>query len=338
MRRLLTALLISALLWPVQGGGSVAGAQSPSAEPEVARGVSLKPTPESPRRSKSGTFLEFGAISLGKPVDDVVVLRSTFETDMQIALYTADAMPAVGGGFGFGARTDKPTQVGAWLTVTPAVVRVPAGGSVRAALRLVVPLGAQGGEYVGGVIAEAVDQGAASGVQTRTRFAMAVYLRVPGAEPGATPGRGNPDGKLQVLAVTSRFDGSRACPAVRYRNDSQDIVDPQVSITTSGLFGRGGTITRQRTGALLPGAEAEVRLACVRRPAGPGSLSVTLTSPRGGGSQTLDYRYYPRSLLSALLLLLLAIVLFLVLSARAYRRGRMRDNGPRTGPQGATWS
>lgn len=329
MRRALVLALLAGLgLSPL-----AAAAPSPSPSPSVlapARGISVTPDPASPRRSKSGSFLELGTVSRGVRVADVVVVRSTFDSPRDVALYAADASPAVGGGFGFSGRSDRMTQVGAWLRVERSMVRVPPQGQVRVPVTLRVPPEVQGGEYVGAVIAEPVDQGPSTGVQTRTRFAMAVYLRVPGGPVGATPGRGRPDGTLQLLGVDPRFDGSRACPVVRLRNDSQDIVDPQVSVRAEGLLGSGSSYRRTRTAAVLPGSTAAVPLPCLRRPLGPGSIDIRIRSPRGDGYRAVDFIWLPASLVfaSLLLLLLLAGLGVAVLRGRRRQDDDAKDGAP----------
>ncbi|GAC1611468.1 MAG: hypothetical protein NVS3B26_24640 [Mycobacteriales bacterium] len=319
-------VVLQALLLGISGlslAPTAMAASSPNPTPSAPQGVSVTPATDSPHRSKSGSFLELGTVVLGQPVHDVVLVRSTFDRPQQVSLYGADAQPAVGGGFGFAASSDKETQVGAWLRLTPTSVSVPAHGQVRVLATVTVPQGTSGGEYVGGVVAEPVEQGPVSAIQTRFRFAMAVYLRVPGAASGATPGRGTPGGRLHVLGVLPDVHGALACPKVQYRNDSQDIIDPQVAVRTEGLFG--SSYSRSRTGALLPGSSATVPLPCLKRPLGPGRLQVTLRSPRGNGSVAVDFTWWPTALVVGLLLLLLLIVAVLVTLLRGRRR-RGRDS------------
>lgn len=326
MRRLVTLALLAVLISPgvAQAAPTPSPSPSPTQEAQAGQGVNVTPDPASPHRSKSGTFLELGTVQPGVPVNDAIVVRSTFSTPQSVSLYAADGEPAVGGGFGFSGRTETPTQVGAWLTVAAQTVQVPARGELRVPVRLLVPPGVEGGEYVGAVIAEPVDQGPASAVQTRTRFAMAVYLTVPGGAPNSTPGRGRPDGTLQVVGVAPHFRGDKACPVVHYRNDSQKIVDPQVTVQTKGLLGSGSSYHRQRTGALLPGAEASVPLPCLTRPAGPGSVVVTLSSPKGNGREAIDYRWLPVPYVLALLFLLLLIGALVTTFVRGWLRRRKR--------------
>jgi hypothetical protein len=324
MRRVPAVLVLVALALPRLALPAIA-APTPTPTPppvEAVQGVNLTPDPNSPHASKSGTFLELGTVKLGAPLTDTVILRSTFDADNAVDLYPADAQPAVGGGFGFGARTDRPTQVGAWLKLSAARVTVPAHGQVTVRTTVTVPKGTQGGEYVGAVVAEPVNQGPAGAVQSRTRFAMAVYLTVPGGPTGSTPGRGKPDGTLTVLAVDPHYRGNLACPVVKLRNDSQAIVDPTARVTTKGWFGSGSSATQSRTAALLPGVTASVALRCIKRPFGPGSVHVVIASPKGGDSNAIDYVWLPMPLFISLLFLLLLIAALLTTFARGWlRRG-----------------
>lgn len=326
MRRLVVlALLVGALTTP-------ALAQTPP--PAPAQGVNVQPDPASTRKSEAGTLAELGDVPPGRPVTDAVIVRSSFDEPREVLLYAADAQAAVGGGFGFTARTDPQQQVGRWLVLEQTRLTVPAGGQVRVPYSLTVPTGTRGGEYVGAVVAEPVDQGATGGVQARTRFAMAVYLRVPGGAPGSTPGRGRPDGQIVLEKVDPGFDGNRSCPVVSYRNDSQDVVDPVAEVRTEGLLG-GTSYRRERVGALLPEARADVRLPCLDRPLGPGRVSVELTSPRGGGRELAPYTWLPWPFFVSLLLLLLLIgalvTTFLRGMLRRRRRGEDDDAAERVG-------
>ena len=326
MRRVLVLLLLAGTVGPA--GALAAPTPTPSPSPlQPAQGVNVQPDAKSLHRSKSGTFLELGTVRLGVPVTDALVIRSTFDIPTAVDLYPADAQPAVGGGFGFSARKDTPKQVGAWLKLSANRVTVPPHGQVAFRSSVTVPSGTEGGEYVGAVIAEAVNQGQGGAVQTRTRFAMAVYLTVPGGATGSTPGRGRPDGTLVVLGVDPRFKGNRSCPVVRVRNDSQAILDPSATVRTRGWLGSGTSYSRSRSAALLPGVTASVPLPCIKRPIGPGSLRVDLASPKGNSNKATDYVWVPTSLLIALLFLLLMIGALLTTFIRGILRRTENDEG-----------
>jgi hypothetical protein len=318
MRRLVVLAALVGLL----GAPTAAAAQE--SPPAPAQGINVTPDPASPRKSEAGTLAELGTVEPGEPIRDGVLVRSSFDVPTEVLLYAADAIPAVGGGFGFTAQNDPQTQVGRWLLLEQTRLTVPARGQVLVPYTLTVPAGTQGGEYVGAVVAEEVDQSTGPGLESSTRFAMAVYLRVPGGPAGATPGRGSPDGKVVLETLDPRFDGARACPVIRYRNDSQDILDPVATVRSDGLIG-GQSYTRDRVGALLPGSSAEVALPCVKRPIGPGRLDVALTSPKGGGEDTASYTWLPWPFVLSFLLLLLLIAALVTTFLRGSLRRRSRE-------------
>lgn len=292
--------------------------------PSSGQGINVTPDPDSTRKSDSGTLAELGTVEPGTPVRDAVVVRSSLDEPLDVHLYAADALPAVGGGFGFTGRTDAQEQVGIWLRLAQTRITLPPRGRVEVPYVVTVPSGTEGGEYVGAIVAEQISSSADSGVQSRTRFAMAVYLRVPGGARGATPGRGRPDGRLVVESVEPRFEGVRACPVVTYRNDSQDIVDPVATVRTEGLVG-GSSYTRDRTGALLPDSRAEVVLPCLDRPIGPGRIEVELSSPRGGGRESSTYTWLPWPVVASLALVLLLIGATATTVVRGALRRRERE-------------
>lgn len=320
MRRLLALALSLAALTST----AVSAAPSPPAVP--AQGINVKPDPSSTRKSAAGTLAELGTVQPGRPLRDAVLVRSSFDEPREVLLYAADALPAAGGGFGFRTQAEPQQQLGQWLRLEQTRLTVPANGQVRVSYTLTVAAGTAGGEYVGAVVAEPVDQAASSGVQATTRFAMAVYLRVPGGASGSTPGRGRPDGQIVVESVTPGFAGDRACPVIRYRNDSQDVIDPVVTVSTEGLLG-GSSYRQERVGALLPDTRAEVALPCVDRPLGPGRLVVDLHSARGGDVQRAPYTWLPWPLLLSLLLLLLLVGALLTTLVRGQRTGNSAQGG-----------
>lgn len=314
MRRLLAFVALAAL-------AAGTGAHAASAPPDPGRGINVSPDPASARKSKAGTIAELGTVQPGTPLRDGVLVRSSLDQPTDVLLYAADAQPAVGGGFGFSARTDPQNQVGKWLRLQQDRVTVRPDGRVVVPYTLTVPPGTPGGEYVGAVVAEPVQEGSGAGVQARTRFAMAVYLRVPGGAAGSTPGRGRIDGTVVLEALDPRFEGNRACPVVRYRNDSQDVIDPVVTVTTTGALG-GSTYRRERLGALLPDTSAEVALPCVDRPLGQGRLQVELSSPKGGGAEATPYTWLPWPFFVSLLLLLLLVAALLTTFFRGMLGGK----------------
>ncbi|MCU1693564.1 MAG: putative protein of unknown function cell surface [Frankiales bacterium] len=304
VRRTLLLLLL-VLLVPAGASAQV---------PDGPQGVGVVPAPDDPRRSPSGTFLELGRVQAGVAVVGTVVVRNQGSASRLVLLYASDALPSRGGGFAFTDRLAPDKEVGRWLTLATDHVTVPASGEARVGYRLVVPSGTQGGEYVGGVVAEPPPP-TGSGVRTTTRVAMSVYLTVPGGAPGATPGRGRPDGRLVLDDVQPGKKGGRTCPVVRYSNDSQQVLDPSLEVSTNGTFG-GSSYRRARTGAVLPGSSARVPLPCLDRPLGPSTLRVRLRTPEGVTTDQSRDLYVPWPVVVSLLLLLLLLAAVVTTGAR----------------------
>jgi hypothetical protein len=318
------AVLVAVLLLAAPASASTAAQAAPSPQPGP-QGVAVTPAPDSPHRSASGTFVELGTVTPSRTVTDAVVLTNAADTAQQTYVYGADAIPSRGGGFAFTPRIGRNAQVGRWLRVATPTVTLPAHGSMRVTYRVTVPTGTPGGEYVGGIVTEPIRTTAGSGLTTVTRFAMSVYLRVPGGTTGTTPGRGRPNGHLVITKLQIRYDGSKACPTVSYRNDSQDILDPSLQVRTSGPLG-GSQYRQQRTGAVLPDSSADVRLPCIKRPLGPGRLEVRLSTPKGDAAQAVTFTWLPLPLVISLLLLLLLIGALVTTFLRGWLRRRSDDD------------
>lgn len=314
--RLLPAVLAALIALPVP----VAAAQQAPAGPDV-RGVSVLPTADSPYRSSSGQYLELGTVPAGAVVGDQVVVVNAGDVQRELLLFAVDASPAAGGGYGYSSRRSPQAQVGAWTTLSLDRVTLPPRGRASLSFELRVPAGAQAGSYVGGIVAEPVS-GQEAAVSVTTRYAMPVVLEVAGAPPGTTPGRGTPGGRLQLDDVELQTDGDQLCPIIRYRNDSQDPVDPVAEVHVDRLVGSDERSARLPAGVVGAGEARDAELPCVRRPLGPATVSVELRSPRGDARQELRTSWLPWPFVLALLFLVLLVAALLLLLLRGLRRRR----------------
>jgi hypothetical protein len=294
-------------------------------------GVSVTPVPGDKYASTSGTHLELGVVNPGVPFDDRVRILNVGSGPTTIDVYPADAIPAFNGGFGFTAKGQPTHDVGSWIRMAATRLQLPGHSSTVVPFRLVVPPGAGGGEHVGGIVAEPVTAGGGGGVQTKTRFAMGVYLTVPGtpttspAPSQSTGGHtGPPPTTVTVTKLVLDPDGRAICPRVTYTNPTGAVIDPRARLTVDSPLGLGTKrITVDRLGALLPGASATVTLPCVRGLApGPDSVKLTLTSPQGTTTTTQDLFVDGWPLFFALLFLLILLVL---IGFELWRRHRARQ-------------
>lgn len=299
-------------------------------------GVSVTPVPGDRFASKSGTHLELGVVQPEAPLDDRVRILNVGSDPVTIDVYPADAIPAFNGGFGFTAEGQPTHDVGSWIRMAANRLQLPGHSSTVVPFRLVVPAGAGGGEHVGGIVAEPVTS-SGGGVQTKTRFAMGVYLTVPGTPtsspvPGQSPGHspGGPNGggttptTVTVTKLTLHPNGRTVCPRVQYANPTGAVIDPRARLTVDSPLGLGTRhLTIDRLGALLPGASATVTLPCIRGlPPGPDTVKLTLSSPQGTSTTTQDVFVDGWPLFFALLFL---VVLLVLIGAELWRRHRARQ-------------
>ena len=323
-RRLIAAVV--AALSAFAGMAAAAPSPSPGAGSGAAPGgVSVVPVPSSPHMSGKGQRLDFGQLRPGQTARDEVLVRNIGDAAASVYLYAADATTALGGGLAFGLRTDPRTTVGRWMTLSRSQLSVPPHGTVTVALTVTLPTSLQGGEYAGGVVAEQLSPPpSGGGVAQVYRFAMPVYLTVPGGVPGSTPGRGQPDGSVQVVDVDFGERDGKVCPRVTYRNSSQAIVNPDASVEVHPRWiGGGGTRHYGAIGSVLPDSQATVALPCRDLPFGGGKVVVRLAGPHVDPDHAqrradLDRSGFP--LLIALLLLLLLVALLWWWLVRERRR------------------
>ncbi|MDQ1685589.1 MAG: hypothetical protein QOC82_2326 [Frankiaceae bacterium] len=302
-----------------------------SAAGDQQAGISVTPVPGDRFASKSGTHLELGVVNPRVPFTDRVRILNVGSDSATIDVYPADAIPALNGGFGFSAEGQPTHDVGAWIKMAATRLQLPGHSSTVVPFRLVVPTGAGGGEHVGGIVAEPAATGGGGGVQTKTRFAMGVYLTVPGA-PTSSPvptrspddGRGGPPTTVTITKLTLHPKGRDICPRVSYANPTGLVIDPRARLTVDSSLGLGSRrVTVDRLGAVLPGASATVTLPCLHGlPPGPDTVRLTLTSPQGTTSQSKDVFVEGWPLFLALLFLLILLVL---IAFEMWRRHRARQ-------------
>jgi hypothetical protein len=318
----------------VSVGSRAVGAPVPSPTPTLRvspGGVAVVPAPTSTHVAGQGQSLDFGSVNPGQTVTDDVLVRNVGDTPTRVQLYVADAGPAVGGGLAFGLRTDTPKQMGAWSSLSVSIVDVPGRGSVPARLSITVPKVVQGGGYAAGIVAEQVVPPSTSGGLAQVyRFAMPVYLKVPGGAPGATPGRGSPDGTVELVDATFPRRGGKVCPKVTYRNGSQDIVNPDAQVAVHPRWvGAGHRSVYKGIGTILPDTSVTTSLPCQAVPPTGGKVDVTLSGPhvsptKAHRSADLGGSLLPVLLALLLLVLLIAVLLWLLLR----RRSREEDKRP----------
>jgi hypothetical protein len=263
-----------------------------------------------------------GKLTPGTVIHDRVRILNIGPSRLPVDLYGADAIPALNGGFGFSAENEQAKDVGAWIHLAARHLDLPGNSTTTVSFTIEVPRGAPGGEHVGAIVAEPTSASGKSGVQTKTRFAMAVYMRLPGAPAVQPPA--HPQTVVTVTKLRTTTKGRDVCPVLNYRNDTPDVIDPSVTMSLHSSLGLGTKrATIEHLGGILPGAHATTHLPCFAGAApGPSKLKVTVASPRGVRAIQSEVGIYPWPLFLALLLLL---ILLLLVARELYKRWRERQ-------------
>jgi len=209
-RRAIAAGTAFAIVTLLAGFGSpaFAASNSPSAQPSASPSASQPSTAGGKANTAPVTFgigpaATNGAIGLrssfsfgvtpGAQASDKVTVFNYSLVPLQLAVYTVVAANTDTGAIGFSAATTAPADIAAWLSVgtsRPVMVNVPGRssaakppGQVTLPIKLAVPLNAEPGDHVGGVVAAlAVKSNNAKGEQVtlEQRVVTRVYVRVSG--------------------------------------------------------------------------------------------------------------------------------------------------------------
>lgn len=207
-------------------------------------------------------------VAPGASFDDRLEARNPTDSPLDLVVEPVDAAVTPDGSFAPGTTT---TAEGGWLRVTPDRLRVPARGSVRVALRVVVPADAAPGDHIAAVVVRKAEAPSGSGVQVVNRVGVRVYLTV---TPPAAPA---PRRAFEFRGL--RWTGNRTFEA-DVANVGDLLVEPLGTLTIArGDFdttvdvpvlgtvppGQVLTLPVRANGALEPGTyEARLRLRLVQ--------------------------------------------------------------------------
>jgi hypothetical protein len=245
--------------------GSAAKTPAATPPPEVTWGIG----PASVGGASKRPYFSFGVTPGAQASDRVAVLNYSL-TPLSLNIYAVLADNSVDtGAIGFVGQTEAPSDVVTWLTVgssRPQLVTVPGRpnassppGQVILPVKLLVPLNAQPGDHVGGIVAaltaSAPKDSNGEHINLEQRVVTRVYVRVSGAlqpklqisnlhasyhEKGLTLGAGS-----VLVSYTVRNTGN-----VR-------VVASQV-VRVSGLLGGSKKAVPASIAQLLPGGSARV--------------------------------------------------------------------------------
>ncbi|WP_371615938.1 WxL protein peptidoglycan domain-containing protein [Streptomyces sp. NBC_00454] len=203
----------------------------------------------------------------GTTVEDSATIVNSSDKEMTFQIFATDAVNTpVGGGFALLPVETKPKDVGTWIALPPetkGTVTVPAKGRKDVPFSVKVPADATPGDHVGGIVAlntavEGVQQDGQVKVGVKRQVGARLYFRVPGP---VTPGLSVEDVKVSRAApLLPWVKDARAKITYSLVNRGNVVVEPKVTVSAEGLFGR--TVldrpARELKLVLLPGQRIEL--------------------------------------------------------------------------------
>lgn len=187
----ITVALLAALGTGLLSPSAAHAADKPKPKPGARITFGLQPaTKGAPDARPSYRY----SVTPGGTMRDQVAVRNLSATPVTFQVYATDAVNVDNGGFGLLPRTQRPRDVGTWVTVGPrgfkGSVTVKAKSDVILPLALKVPLNAQPGDHTGGVVVSVTTQTKnAEGTNTvlEQRIGARMFIRVSGpARPSLT--------------------------------------------------------------------------------------------------------------------------------------------------------
>lgn len=180
MRRLLrlVALLTPALV-------CLSGPAAPAPARSAAQGgeFSLRPVRPADAPARERSYI-VRTVDVGSVFTDRLEAVNLTDEPLELDIGPVDAAVLADGSFAPGTTA---TAEGAWMTVTPSRVRVPAKGTAPVQVRVTVPADATPGDHIAAVIAQrgdgATTPSGQANVVLRQRVGVRVYLTVRGDEP-----------------------------------------------------------------------------------------------------------------------------------------------------------
>ncbi|MEU9419547.1 DUF916 domain-containing protein [Streptomyces sp. NPDC048272] len=203
----------------------------------------------------------------GSTVADSVTIVNSSDRELTFQVFATDAVntPA-GGAFALLPVESKPKDVGAWTALSAGAsgtVTVPPKGREDIPFTVKVPEDATPGDHIGGIVAlnTAVEGVRADGkvqVGVKRSVGARLYFRVPGP---LTPGLSVEDVRVgRGAPLLPWFKEARATVSYALVNRGNVAVEPRVTVSAEGLFGRNvlDRPVRAPRLVLLPGQRIEL--------------------------------------------------------------------------------
>ncbi|MFF4367467.1 WxL protein peptidoglycan domain-containing protein [Streptomyces sp. NPDC001594] len=198
----------------------------------------------------------------GTSIGDSVTILNSSDKELTFRVFATDAMNTPSGGaFALLPAETRPKDVGTWIVLPPeaaGTVTVPPKGRKDFPFTLKVPQYATPGDHVGGIVAlntavEGITKEGKVQVGVRRQVGARLYLRVPGP---LTPALSVEDVVVSRGAPLLPWTkAARATVTYTLVNRGNVVVEPKVTVSARGLFGRRLLDRPARTPqpALLPG-------------------------------------------------------------------------------------
>ncbi|CAM5445331.1 hypothetical protein SAVIM338S_02701 [Streptomyces avidinii] len=203
----------------------------------------------------------------GATVNDSATIVNSSDKEVTFRIFATDAVNTpVGGAFALLPVETKPKDVGTWIVLPPetkGTVTVPPKGRKDIPFSVKVPADATPGDHVGGIVAlntevEGIQQEGKVQVGVKRQVGARLYFRVPGP---LTPGLSVEDVKVSRTApLLPWVKDARAKISYALVNRGNVVVEPKVTVTAEGVFGRRvmDRPARELKLVLLPGQRIEL--------------------------------------------------------------------------------
>ncbi|MGW7027494.1 WxL protein peptidoglycan domain-containing protein [Streptomyces xanthophaeus] len=205
--------------------------------------------------------------SAGTTVSDSVTLLNSSDQELTFQVFATDAVNTrSGGAFALLPVETAPKDVGTWISLPPeaaGTVTVPAKGRKDIPFTVKVPADATPGDHVGGIVAlgtavEGVQKEGKVQVGVKRSVGARLYFRVPGP---LTPGLSVEDVRVSRSApLLPWVREARATVSYALVNRGNVVVEPELTVSAEGLFGRRvlDRPARELKLVLLPGQRVEL--------------------------------------------------------------------------------
>ena len=303
------------------------GAAPVSAAPPTRRDDALKWTivPSSPTGPKGRKQFDY-ELNDKESITDWISVSNLGDKPLTVDLYATDAFTAPDGGFALLPRDQKPQGVGSWIKLPKASTTLPVGKRSDMSFTLSVPPGAAPGDHIGGIIASVTEEQVnekGQRVNVERRVAARIYLRVSGPlNPAAAVSAVDVDYDNPIIPVP----GGKMAVTYRVANHGNVRLSGTVRVQVKGPLGvRLASSDAIDVSELLP--DSEIRLTQEFSsvfPAGRLTTSVDFnpatnreTLPSVSGKSGVTAVPW---LILALILIILALVVYRIFLLRARRR------------------